>query len=810
MSMILRITPIVLVFGAFASADDSVKPVDFAHDVVPVLKKHCVACHGGKESKGGFSLNSRELVLDAEAVVVGKSTKSRAIELIKSTDPKEQMPPKGKPRLSQKEIASLTRWVDEGLKWDAGFSFSNVRYQPKLKPRTVSLPDVVDGRTNPIDRIVDRYLKNNKDKFPGKISDREFIRRIQLDVIGLLPSKKQLDDFLKSTDSNKREKLIDSLLADDIAYAEHWLTFWNDLLRNDYSGTGFITGGRKQITTWLHRSLVENKPYNKFVQELIVTTPESHGFIQGIKWRGNVNSSQTLEVQFAQNISQAFLGINMKCASCHDSFIDHWKVAEAYGLAAIYSTRELEIHRCDKPTGKIAKAAWMFPELGQIDAKADQGTRLKQLANLMTHRDNGRFTRTIVNRIWHRLMGRGIVHPVDAMGTRPWDEDLLDFLAEHLVASGYDLKATIALICNSELYQAQIASRKDSIDGTAFVFRGPIARKLTAEQFVDAVWQITESAPTKAVAQVTRIKQDVKPVQATKTPKKINGRWIWSYAQAGSNQPKAGETISVRKEFELKKIPQRAFAAITCDNEYTLYVNGKRIAADANWETVETIVFTQHLRVGKNAIVIVAKNGGGTPNPAGLFFEARFKNGDSATSLGTDASWSWTTTKPDGRGNIKPDAKWQSAAVIPNPLWHARVAAQISQSLERGVDSPVLMVRASLVKNNPLMKALGRPNRDQIVTMRPTQFTTLEAIDLANGQLLADSISAGSNRIVGSKRFANPTDFTQWLFQSTLSRNPNQKELALAGTLLGKELTTAGVEDLLWAVMMLPEFHLIR
>src|SRR5262249_19673267 len=157
-------------------------------------------------------------------------------------------------------------------------------------------------------------------------------------------------------------------LDDKQAYAEHWLTFWNDLLRNDYAGTGYIDGGRKPITTWLYRSLRENKPYDRFVRELISPTAESEGFIKGIKWRGNVNASQVVEVQSPQNTSQVFLGVTMKCASCHDSFIDNWKLNDAYGLAAIVANNPLEIHRCDKPTGNRAQAKFLFPELGDLDA----------------------------------------------------------------------------------------------------------------------------------------------------------------------------------------------------------------------------------------------------------------------------------------------------------------------------------------------------------------------------------------------------------------------------------------------------------
>ena len=150
---------------------------------------------------------------------------------------------------------------------------------------------------------------------------------------------------------------------------------------------------------------------------MVAPSNEAQGFIEGIKWRGQVNASQTTQMQFSQNISQVFLGINMKCASCHDSFTSDWKLKDAYSLAAVVSDSELELTRCDKPTGEKAVAAWIFPELGQIDASQPRNERLNQLANLITHPENGRTQRTIVNRLWMQMMGRGIVHPVDSMET---------------------------------------------------------------------------------------------------------------------------------------------------------------------------------------------------------------------------------------------------------------------------------------------------------------------------------------------------------------------------------------------------------
>ncbi len=197
-------------------------------------------------------------------------------------------------------------------------------------------------------------------------------------------------------------------------YADYFANKWSAILRNRRKQPTYMRG-TYGFHAWIRESLYENKPYDEFARELISPTPDSAGFIQGIKWRGNVNASQVQELQFSQNVSQVFFGANLKCASCHDSFIDSWKLDDAYALAAVVSDRPLEIHRCDKGTGAFAKARFLWPELGGIDGKAPKAKRLAEFAKLVTHPDNGRFQRTIVNRVWQRLMGRGIVHPVDIM-----------------------------------------------------------------------------------------------------------------------------------------------------------------------------------------------------------------------------------------------------------------------------------------------------------------------------------------------------------------------------------------------------------
>lgn len=625
---------VIAASAAFADAEVPAAQFDFAHRVVPILKAHCVECHGGRRHEGDFSINVREAILEGGAILPGNSAGSHLIELVTSDDKDERMP-KDKPPLAAEDIKTLREWIDAGVPWDAGFTFAISDYEPPLRPRRPELPPVVDGRTNPVDRILDKYLEKHKVARPAPLDDAAFLRRVYLDVVGLLPTAEQLHAFLADKDPAKRDHVIDDLLANKGAYAENWLSFWNDLLRNDYQGTGYIDGGRKQISAWLYRALVENKPYDQFVRELIAPSPESEGFIGGIKWRGNVNASQKQEVQFAQNVSQVFLGLNMKCASCHDSFIDRWKLAETYGLAAIYADAPLEMYRCDKPTGKMAEASWLFPELGQIDPKAPKDQRLKRLSELMTDHENGRFTRTIVNRIWHRLMGRGIVHPVDAMQTAPWDADLLDYLAVDHSDHGYDLKSTIRLITTSKAYQSQAVTLDEQPKGPDFVYAGPIAKRLTAEQFADALWRITDTAPKKP---------------------------------------------------------------------------------------------------------------------------------------------------------------------------HQNVSAFLSDDEKKGRKS----YRAALVASDMLMRSLGRPNREQVVSDRPSMLTTLQALDLSNSELLAGILSRGAPEVLTHGAGHDGAELTTWLYESALSRPPTDAERDVAKELVGATPTEQGVEDLLWVVIMLPEFQIIR
>jgi hypothetical protein len=494
------IPPLFLALASAAVAATSAKlpppathTVDFEKEIKPLFEAACIKCHAKGKDKGGFSLETRETFLKGgdtgPGAELGKSDKSNIVELVAGLDPDSIMPKKGT-RWTPEQVGLLRAWIDQGAPWPKGITFAKPPPQ-NLTPREVAVHE--RPSVHPIDNLLSSYFAAKGVEFPAPVEDSVFARRVYLDLIGLLPTPAQLDAFLKDTAADKRAQLVRQLLDDKRDYADHWLTFWNDLLRNDYKGTGFIDGGRKQISGWLYRALLENKPYDQFVAQLINPTKVSEGFSRGIIWRGSVNASMLPPMQAAQNISQVFLGVNLKCASCHDSFINDWSLADAYGMAAVYSDEKLELIHCDKPTGKTSAPRFLYPEIGNLDPSLAKADRLQRLAEIITSPKNGRLSRTLVNRLWARLFGRGLVEPLDDMEKPAWNRDLLDWLAEDFQSHGYDVKHILEVITTSRAYQAPTVEAPP--EKAEFVFRGPLTRRLDAEQFADAVSTLANDWP---------------------------------------------------------------------------------------------------------------------------------------------------------------------------------------------------------------------------------------------------------------------------------------------------------------------------
>ena len=167
------------------------------------------------------------------------------------------------------------------------------------------------------DKTIDAWIK--ADRLAKKIAarpqaaDRVVVRRLYLDTIGLLPEPETVAKFEADRSPDKIEKLVDALLNDSRGYAEHWMTFWSDLLRNDEQTS--IDGLRKPISRWLFAALRDNMPYDQMVTELLDPGPNGpDGFLRGVLWRGRVNLSQRPPLQAAQNVAQVFLATSIRCA----------------------------------------------------------------------------------------------------------------------------------------------------------------------------------------------------------------------------------------------------------------------------------------------------------------------------------------------------------------------------------------------------------------------------------------------------------------------------------------------------------------
>ncbi len=797
---------------------------DFEKEIAPLLLKRCGKCHAHGQAKGEFSINSREKLLkggaSGPAVIEGNSKESLFMESITGVDPDRLMPENG-PKLSDQEIKLFRKWIDAKLPWPKDFRMSYGKETP-LPVRVPELPKSTEGLTNPVDLILQGDPVLKKHLLNSRIPDRVFLRRTSLDLTGLLPTPKTIQEFKISTLPNKRNQYLDTLLNNRTAYAGHWLTFWNDALRNAYRGTGFIDNGRNQLTGWLYKSLYENKPYNQFVHELISPVPGSEAFVKGIIWRGVVNASQRKEMQAAQNISQVFLGINLKCASCHDSFVNEWKLKDSHALAAVFSEGPFELFECDKPVGEKAEAAYLFPELGKIDVSKSRKERMKQLAEEITSPQNARFARTIVNRLWAQLLGRGIIEPLDQMSAEPWNRDLIDWLSADLIEHQFDLKRTLKIINSSSAYQLPSVGWKSKQD-SVYRFQGPIVKRMNAAQYVDSLAALTKmNRPVSSLmlnrdgrgqgGQLSEIRNALAAIANPDQSASLqNTFWIWSQDKANINS--SAGTVYFRKTFQLEKIPKQMIAVASCDNEFELYLNGQKVMTGKNWKEPVIHELTGYLKQGKNVIAVKAVNSRvdkkKTPSedlsPAGFIFRMINPQNKNSSQLNSDESWLQTIKVINGWKTVKlDDSDWKPAAVLGTAdLSPWNLESILLTSINVYQDH----VRASLENNDPLKRALGRPSRDQVVTKRDSLATMLQALEMTNGNTLDDILKSGANHWFKNK--GKDSHLVSEIFLTALGREPDQQELITAFELIGSPVTAEGIQDLLWTISMLPEFQLI-
>ena len=481
-----------------ARGQPPISRIDYRTQIQPLLAKRCLECHSSDARKGGLSLATYADALEGgrNGAVIRPGNSAASLMVHRLTGAVEPQMPKDEDPLTAAELALVQLWIDQGARETPSGPPAPQPWEAPLALQRPALPPVVwKTWTNGVDRLVANYLRTHRISQPVLVSDAQFARRVYLDVWGLLPTPEELNAFVNDTSPGKREALTARLLADERRYAEHWISFWNDLLRNEDGVTYFSeNASRKSITEWLLSALQSNLPYDRMVGKLLNPSDagDPDGFLVGVNWRGETSAAVMPWMQASQNSAQIFLGINLKCNACHDSFVSKWKLKDAYSLAAYFSPEaRLQLFRCDVAQERYAEPGFLFPELGHAPASGSLADRRAAVARTFTDPRLGRMPRTLVNRIWQRFFGHGIVANSDEMDAIPWSPTLLDWIAADFVDHGYDLKHLIGTILSSRAYQMPSIARGADAPSRGYVFKGPEIRRMTAEQFADAVGAIT-------------------------------------------------------------------------------------------------------------------------------------------------------------------------------------------------------------------------------------------------------------------------------------------------------------------------------
>jgi len=336
-------------------------------------------------------------------------------------------------------------------------------------------------------------------------SDYEFIRRASIDICGTLPSAHEVRDYATDSSPDKQSRLIDRLL-DRPEYASWFALKWAAILQN--RGGGYSTSqqrpGTALFATWIRDAFATNKPYDRFVSELLTATG-SQEQVPPTVWYRSVRTTQ----DYVESVAQAFLGVRIQCAQCHRHPAERWTQADYYSLAAVFARvgRKGGFSDAEVPTSETLylkdHGEVRHPRTGEVMqpralgapdfqlSKYDDPRRA--LAQWMTAPDNPFFARTMVNRMWGHFLQRGIIHPIDdARSTNPpVDPELLDTLAQDFTRSGYNIKHLIRVITNSQAYHRSstpTASNKTDLQSFARFY----PRRLPAEVLLDGISQILE------------------------------------------------------------------------------------------------------------------------------------------------------------------------------------------------------------------------------------------------------------------------------------------------------------------------------
>jgi len=349
---------------------------------------------------------------------------------------------------------------------------------------------------NYVDNLVYSKLQKLRIVPSDVCTDEEFLRRVYLDVCGVLPTTEEYDRFMAAKESNKRDLLVDELLNRK-EFVELWVMKWAELLQirttNEISYKSML-----RYYNWLQERIASNMPTDQMVRELLGS---SGGTFQNAATNYYQNERDTLKT--SENVAQVFMGMRIQCAQCHNHPFDRWTMDDYYSFAAFFSQigrkrgedpRELIIfnsgggdvrHLVDN---RVMSPKFLGGETPDVKGK----DRRVVMADWLASPQNPYFATNLSNIVWAHFFGKGIIDPVDdvRVSNPPVNQALLETLGQRFTEYNYDFKKLVRDICTSRVYQHSTAmnatNEKDSTN-----FSHATLRRMRAEVMLDAITQVT-------------------------------------------------------------------------------------------------------------------------------------------------------------------------------------------------------------------------------------------------------------------------------------------------------------------------------
>jgi Protein of unknown function (DUF1549)/Protein of unknown function (DUF1553) len=377
-----------------------------------------------------------------------------------------------------------------------------IRYQDRVATASLLSPFAKPRPAQPQPTNIDRLIENKLaalglDSSPN-CSDSDYLRRVSLDLTGLLPTPEATRAFLADTDPQKRSKLVETLLARP-EYVDYWTLKWGDLLRsnrNVLNDKGLIA-----LNRWIRNSVAANKPWNTMARELLLAQGSAYDDGPANYFRAAATPDALTETT-----SQVFLGVRIACAKCHNHPYEKWKQDQYYQFAAFFSRVKTKNGEAadEKIVYTVNSGESVNPRTGKTMTptalngapvpKEFTGDRRLAFADWLTDTKNPFFAKVVVNRLWKHFMGQGLIEPVDDVRVTnpPSNPVLLDWLAADFVNHGYDLRHTMRTIIATKAYQRTAFPTKVNVADTRY-FSHYFFKRLDAESLLDAVGSATGS-----------------------------------------------------------------------------------------------------------------------------------------------------------------------------------------------------------------------------------------------------------------------------------------------------------------------------